>query len=119
VLLSPVRSASLLRRTEALPPAVWEAKVIATPNALLDGFDPKNHYLVDHRATNPDKTPHGYSGAAMWSLFPELQIVWHPVIVFCGVCTHYYRKRNIERVVMASTVVRFIDEVFGHKANRQ
>jgi hypothetical protein len=102
-------------RTEALAPAVWEAEVLAAPNALLEGFDPENQYLVDHRKADADKdkTPHGYSGAAMWSLSPEPNLVWHPVIVFSGVCTHYYRKRNIERVVKASTVVRFIDEVFG------
>jgi hypothetical protein len=84
------------------------------PTFLASGFDADRHYLIpyDHPKS---KHPRGFSGAAAWWEPADPQQVWRPNFKFAGVATHCYERRNpiLERIVKASVVRQFLEEVLG------
>jgi hypothetical protein len=76
-------------------------------------LDPQRHYLVPYELPGVSDDPHGVSGSAVWRENSEKHIVWRPCFKFAGTITHYHRKKRRLRVVKASTVRRFVAEVFG------
>lgn len=104
-------------RTIAIRPEIFSGRVLPQPTEQelkfqITAYDAERHYLVPYEH-NLSKHPLGFSGAAMWWESDQKQIVWRPNFLFAGVCTCCYKKGSIEQVVKASTVRRFICEVFG------
>jgi len=106
---------------EALWPEIFSGQVLSGEDFPARDFTPDRHYLVPyvHPTSNH---PRGFSGAAAWCE-PEKpqQGVWRPDFKFAGVCTHCYKNANpiLERIVKASAVRKFLEEVFGSNANAQ
>jgi hypothetical protein len=111
------RDVSPTRRevTVAIRPEIFSGEVIASPNFPTKDFVADRHYLVpyDHPTS---KHPSGFSGAAAWWEPAEPKQVWRPNFKFAGVCTHCYENRNpiLERIVKASVVHKFLQEVLGN-----
>jgi hypothetical protein len=59
-------------------------------------------------------TPHGFSGAATW-VPPPLKDgeLWWSKLRYAGMCTFYYRACKMERMIKASQVMKFLEEVLG------
>jgi len=100
--------------TVAIRPDIFSGKVMSVPNFPTKDFDSDRHYLIpyDHPVS---KHPRGFSGAAAWWEPTEQQQVWRPNFKFAGVATHFYEHRNpiLERIIKASAVRRFLEEVLG------
>jgi hypothetical protein len=56
----------------------------------------------------------GFSGAAAWTLtsIPSGEL-WTTKLLFAGMCTHYYREKGLGRMIKASMVLKFLEEVLG------
>lgn len=104
-------------RTIAIRPEIFSGSVLPQPSEQelkfqITAYDPERHYLVPYEH-HLSKHPLGFSGAAMWWEGDKKLMVWRPNFIFAGVCTCCYKRGTIEQVVKASTVRRFLTEVFG------
>lgn len=105
-----------LQKAVLLAPIAFSGEVLpsATGRYFKD-FDSERHYLIPYEATAEGKHPKGISGAAVWAQSNEKQIVWTASFKFAGICTSCYKDGNLEKIVKASTVRRFLIETFrGH-----
>jgi hypothetical protein len=100
-------------RLLAIRPDAFDGLVKLSPDFSAKAFDPDLHYLIPFEDAAIGRDPHGYSGAATWWESDQHKIVWHADFKFAGTCTHSYKDGSFERVVKASVVRRFIEEVFG------
>ncbi len=100
--------------SNALRPDIFSGQVLSGPDFIAQGFDPDRHYLVPY-VHETSGHPSGFSGAAAWWEFDKPQQIWRPSFKFGGICTHCYASRNpiLERIVKASAVSRFLEEVLG------
>ncbi|MGA2697604.1 MAG: hypothetical protein ABSE92_16185 [Terriglobales bacterium] len=94
----------------AIRPDLFSGEVFYYPNFLTDDYAPEKHYLVPY---DHPKRPEGFSGAAAWWESDQHKQIWKPDFKFAGVCTHEYKDGTIERLVKASVVRKFLEEVFG------
>lgn len=104
-------------QTIAVRPEIFSGHVLPEPSEeerkfQITAYDPDRHYLVPYEH-GISKHPLGFSGAAMWWESDQKQVVWRPNFHFAGVCTSGYKKGTIEQVVKASTVRKFLANVFG------
>jgi hypothetical protein len=98
--------------SNALRPEIFSGQVMSGPNFAAQGYDPDRHYLVPY-CHKTSEHPGGFSGAGAWWESDQPQIVWKPNFKFAGICTHCYKDGTIERIVRASTVRNFLEEVLG------
>jgi hypothetical protein len=98
--------------SNAMRPDIFSGQVLSGPTFAAQGFDPDRHYLVPYNHSI-SQHPGGFSGAAAWCESDQPQVVWKPNFKFSGICTHCYKDGTIERIVKASAVRRFLEEVFG------
>jgi hypothetical protein len=96
----------------ALRPEIFSGQVMSGPNFLPKDLDPDRHYLVPYKHPT-SQHPEGFSGAGAWWESDQPQIVWKPNFKFAGICTHCYKDGAVERIVKASAVRRFLEEVLG------
>lgn len=98
--------------SNAVRPEIFSGQVLSGPNFAAGGFDPDRYYLVpyDHPSS---QHPGGFSGAAAWWESDKPLLVWNPTFKFAGICTHCYKDGTIERIVKASAVRSFLEEVLG------
>jgi hypothetical protein len=101
----------------ALRPEIFSGQVLSGPDFATNDFVPDRHYLVPY-VHKTSGYPGGFSGAAAWWESDKPQQVWSPNFKFAGVCTHCYKHRNpiLERIIKASAVRRFLEEVLGNPA---
>ena len=107
-------------RTLGLSPMIWESTVIPKPSTLIESYsakspyDPAKHFLAPWTFAENGKTPHGFSGAAVWCLGPIANgELWLPKMLFAGMSTLYYPSSKLERMIRASTVVKVLEEALG------
>ena len=99
-------------RDIALYSSVFSADVLDEQKFIFRDFDSARHYLVPfERATNGGN-PKGFSGSGVWLEHEEKQIIWAPGFKFAGICLASYREGSILQILRASTVRRFLEEVF-------
>lgn len=100
--------------TLALRPEIFSGQVLSGPNFATNDFVPDRHYLVPY-VHKTSSYPGRFSGAAAWWESDKPQQVWRPNFKFAGICTHCYKDINPipERIVKASAVRKFLEEVFG------
>jgi hypothetical protein len=108
----------LVHRSIILSPVAFDGEVLPSPSKdeikfKFPGFDSKRHYLFPYEHTLHGERPEGISGAAVWVLSKERHRVWAARFKFAGTCTACNEKGDVEWVVKASTVRRFLTEVFG------
>lgn len=100
-------------RTVMLMPVVFFGRVFHRPTFLASEFDLDRHYLFSYDLADQGSQPQGISGAAAWVQCDSKGQIWTPAFTFAGICTHAYRNGIIERVTRASSVRRFLEEIFG------
>jgi hypothetical protein len=118
VVLPNQRVGNLVRRSIILWPVSFNGEVLPRPSNdaikfKFRGFDSERHFLFPYEHTLHGYRPEGISGAAVWVLSKEHHQVWAPRFKFAGTCTSCNEKGDVEWVVKASTVRRFLTEVFG------
>lgn len=118
VVLPNQRVGNVIRRSIILYPISFNGEVLPKPSKdevkfKFKGFDSKRHFLIPYEHTLHGYRPEGISGAAVWVLSKERSRVWAARFRFAGTCTSCNEKGDIEWVVKASTVRRFLTEVFG------
>jgi hypothetical protein len=107
------------QRILGLSPLVWESKVTPKPSSLIESYSAENpfnaerHFLAPWNVTDQTMTPHGFSGAATWMLPQITKGVWSSNLICAGMCTLYYPKHRIKRMIKASVVAKFLEEVLG------
>ena len=112
------------QRTIGLTPTIWDAKVVPPPSAWEESFlvnypyDSGKHFLTEWKPTDPRMGLKGFSGAAAWTLVsvPSGEL-WSTKLLFAGMCTHYYRDKGLGRMIKASVVLKFLEEVLGSGIN--
>src|SRR5271166_670160 len=112
VLVGVQTTGSRQERTIALRPELFFGQVLSGPNFPTNDFDSTRHYLVPYRHHDSNH-PKGFSGAAAWWEKKQPLKVWRPNFKFAGICTHAYKDGAIERIIKASVVRRFLEEVLG------
>ncbi len=95
----------------AITPSIFDGKVVSSPPFLARGFDQDLHYVIPFEKAEGGRHPEGYSGAATWWESDKPMKVWKPHFKFAGICTHCYKDGLFEKVVKASAVRRFVEEV--------
>jgi hypothetical protein len=118
VVLPSQRVGNLVRRAIILYPIAFNGEVLPKPRKdevkfKFKGFDSERHFLIPYEHTLHGYRPEGISGVAVWVLSKERRRVWAARFKFAGTCTSCNEKGDIEYVVKASTVRRFLTEVFG------
>lgn len=102
-----------LQKAALLTPIAFSGEVLPTSSGrYFKNFEPDRHYLIPYELAKQGKHPRGISGAAVWMQSTEKQIVWTPDFKFAGICTSCYKDGTVEQIVKASTVRRFLTEVF-------
>jgi len=103
-----------------LSPVVWDSTVTPKPSSLIESYSADNpfnaerHFLAPWNVVDQTMTPHGFSGAATWVSPPiTKEGVWSSNLLYAGMCTLYYPKRKMERMIKASAVVKFLGEALG------
>ena len=99
-------------RSVMLSPIVFFGEVSHQPTFLTNDFNSDRHYLFSYELAKQGSSPPGISGAAAWVQEEPKGPVWAPTFTFAGICTHAYKDR-IERVLKASIVRQFLEEIFG------
>lgn len=107
----------------AVWPTAFGGPVLPFPSSdevkfYYDGLDPTSHYLFPYDGGGVSEQPRGISGAAVWWESDEKLLVWRPNFRFAGTCTHCHKKGTRVRVVKASTVRRFLTELFGEATSQ-
>lgn len=102
----------------AVWPTTFGGPVLPFPSAdevkfHYDDLEPASHYLIPYDGAGVSKHPGGFSGAAVWWESDEKHLIWRPNFKFAGTCTHSHKDGTILRVIKASAVRRFLEEVFG------
>jgi hypothetical protein len=102
----------------AVWPTTFSSSVLAFPSPdevkfHYDHLDPDLHYVMPYDGAGVTKHPAGVSGAAVWWKNNKKEMIWRPDFRFAGTATHCHKKGSIVRVVKASVVRRFLDELFG------
>jgi hypothetical protein len=70
--------------------------------------------LVEWKPIDANMGLQRFSGTAAWTIASaSAEQLWSTKLSFAGMCTHYYRSRGLGRMIRASTVRRFLFEVFG------
>jgi hypothetical protein len=92
---------------------VFSADVLDKQRFTLRDFDPAHHYLVPFEGAANGRSPKGFSGSGAWVERDEKQIIWTPSFRFAGICVASFKSGSILQVIKASTVRRFLQEVFG------
>ena len=100
-------------RDIALYSSVFSAGVLDEQKFTFRDFDPAQHYLVPFEGAANGRSPKGFSGSGVWLEHNEKQIIWAPNFKFAGICVASYRDGSVLQIVKASTVRRFLQELFG------
>jgi hypothetical protein len=114
------RSPDREEHTLAFAPVAWSNTVIPKPASLVESlstelpYDPEKHFLIEWKVNDPSMTMHGFSGAATWTdnAIPKTEL-WAAKLFYGGMCTHYYSGIKLGRVIKASVVKTFLEEVFN------
>jgi hypothetical protein len=118
VVLPNQKVGNWVHRAIVLSPVSFGGKVLTRPSKdeikfKFRGFDSKLHYLIPYEHTLRGYRPEGISGAAVWVLSKQRQRIWAARFEFAGTCTSCNEKGDVEWIVKASTVRRFLTEVLG------
>jgi hypothetical protein len=116
------------QRTIGLTPTYWDGRVVPVPPRWEESsfsqypYDPEKHFFTEWKPIDPNMGLKGFSGAAAWTpaSVPTGKL-WSPKLLFAGMCTHYYGKSGLGRMIKASVVLRFLEEILASKtkvANR-
>jgi hypothetical protein len=108
------------QRTVGLTPTAWDGKVVPVPSGWEESsfteypYDSEKHFLSEWKPIDQNMGLKGFSGAAAWTLasVPNARL-WSTKLLFGGMCTHFYRKRGLGRMIKASIVIRFFEEALG------
>jgi hypothetical protein len=110
-------------RSIGLSPFVFDGPVLPLPTEdelkfKITEFDSEKHYLISFEDAARGFRPDGYSGGAAWrECDGNKLLVWKPTFKFAGICSRSYEKGTKEQIIKASTVRRFLEEVFGPVEN--
>jgi hypothetical protein len=112
------RSGDNEQRILGLTPMAWSSTVIPKPSSLVESYsaplpyDPDKHVLVPWSVPDPDMGLYGFSGAAIWTdkAVGKGQL-WSPKLLFAGMCTHYYPSAKLGRMIKASVMKAFLEEI--------
>jgi hypothetical protein len=101
----------------AVWPTVISGQVLPFPSAEHVEFrypdlDEDRHYLIPYNGAGVSKNARGVSGSAVWWEPEEPQLVWRPTFRFAGMCVAWFPRRSHVQVVKASTVIRFLSEIY-------
>jgi len=112
------RVGNALHKAVLLNPVPFGARVLPRPSETDLRFryshcNPARHYLIPFEPISIGLRPEGVSGAATWAPSRSRGRVWVANFRFAGICTLCYQAGAIEQVVKASTVRRFLREIFG------
>jgi hypothetical protein len=103
-----------------LIPTIFSSMVIPKPNSLLESltaelpYDPDRHFLISWDVDDEKLGMKGFSGAATWTDRPvKDKELWSPKLFLTGMVTHYYARIKVGRMIKASVLKKFLEEVFG------
>jgi hypothetical protein len=77
----------------------------------IEKFDPSHCFLVKYQSAG-SRHPRGFSGGGLW-LHKGPTTVWHPNLRLAGVCTNYYRSRQLLEIERVEDVIKFLQRFWS------
>ena len=103
-----------------LIPALFSSAVIPKPTSLLESlfdewpYNPERHFFISWDVDDEKLGMKGFSGVATWTERPiKDKELWSPKLSLTGMVTYYYAQIKVGRVIKASVLKKFLEELFG------
>lgn len=108
------RTLNPIERSIVLSPTPFSGIVLpSTRGRYFKDFDSDRHFLMEYDPAKDGQHPRGISGAAVWTSNEKRKDLWAVDFQFAGICTSCYNDGKIEQVIKASSVCKFLVEIFG------